>query len=133
MATQWLQSYDPNIAAFNSVDLHTCRLVVPYAHELITARLITTSVIHTGTVTVALRQSDNGDTYTGVLVGTILNNATLGALTSKTTVISIVLATADKELAPAFRSYHLTLTSTNSADRVNHPILMLSVEDAPTL
>lgn len=133
MATQWLQSFDPHVAAFNSADLHTCRLIVPFTHELITARLITTSVIHTGTVTVALRQSDNGDTYTGVLVGTILNNTTLGAVTSKTTVIPIVLAAADKVLAPAFRSYHLTMTSTSSADRVNHPILLLSVEDAPTL
>lgn len=132
MATKWLQSFDPNIAAFNSADLHTCRLIVPFAHQLITARLITTSVIHTGTVTVALRQSDNADTYTGALVGTILNNAALGAVTGKTTIIPIVLADADKVLAPALRSYHLTMTSTSSADRVNHPILLLSVEDTPT-
>lgn len=133
MATQWLQSYDPNIAAFNSADLHTCRLIVPFAHKLIAAELIVTSVIHTGTVAVSLRQSDNGDGHTGVLVGTALTNATLGSNTSKTTRIPIVLVAADKVLAPAYRVYHFAMSATNSADRVNHPILLLSVDDSPAL
>lgn len=133
MATARLQSFDPNTAAFNSADLHTCRLIVPYVHQLIEAWLITTSVIHTGTVTAALRQSDNGDGYAGVLVGTALTNSTLGAETSVTTIIPIVLAAADKVLAPAFRCYHLTLTATDAADRVNHPILLLELEDSPVL
>lgn len=133
MATQWLQSYDPNTGAFNGTDLHTCRLIVPFTHELISAELIVTSVIHTGTVAVSLRQSDNGNGHTGVLVGTALTNATLGSATSKTTRIPIVLAAADKVLAPAYRVYHFAMSATDAADRVNHPILLLSVEDAPTL
>jgi hypothetical protein len=84
--------------------------------------------VHTGTVTASLRQSDDGDTYTGSLVGTALNNTTLGAETSKTTRIEIELADEDKVVAPANRCYHLTLTATNAADRINHPILVLEYD-----
>jgi N-formylglutamate amidohydrolase len=132
MSTEFLQSYDPTIAAFNTANLHTCRLIVPFVHKLVSAYLVTTNVVHTGTVTAALRQSDHLDTYSGALVGTALNNTTLGAETSKTTKIEIALADADKQVAPAFRCYHLTLTATDAADRINHPLLLIEVERVTT-
>lgn len=128
MANTHLQATDAQAAAFDSADLFLCRIVVPFAHKLVSAKLYTQNVVTTGTVTASLKQTDVGDARAGSVMGTVLNNAALLANTNQNTEIPFVLADADLGIVPSGRQYFLVLTATNSADRVDEPVLLLEVE-----
>ena len=128
MATEFLQATDAQAAAFNSADLSLCRIVVPFAHKLVSARVFTQNVVTTGTVTVSLKQTDVSDARAGSVLGTVLNNAALLGNTSRNTEIPFVLADAELGIVPSGRQYFLVLTATNSADRVDEPVLLLEVD-----
>lgn len=133
MAIRTLQSFDPAFrgADFSSTDRYTCRILVPFAHKLITAKLYFQKTVTTGTVTVTLKQADVGDGRGGAIVGTALNNTDLGDVTDTNTKIDFVLAVSDKLIAGAHRTYFLVITATNSADRVDEPMLVIEVNDSP--
>lgn len=124
----FLQATDAQAAAFDSADLFLCRIVVPFVHKLVSAKLYTQNVVTTGTVTVSLKQTDVSDLRGGTVLGTVLNNAALLGNTSQNTEIPFVLATGDLGIVPSGRQYFLVLTATNSADRVDEPVLLLEVE-----
>ena len=128
MANQYLQAADSQAAAFDSADLFLCRIVIPFVHRLVSAKLYTQHVVTTGTVTVSLKQTDVNVARGGTVLGTVLNNAALLGNTSQNTKIPFVLADADLGIVPSGRQYFLVLTATNSADRVNEPVLLLEVE-----
>lgn len=130
MATEFLQATDARAAAFDSADLYLCRIVVPFVHKLVSAKLHTQNVVTTGTVTVSLKQTDVSDARAGTVLGTVLNNAALLGNTSRNTEIPFVLAAVELGIAPAGRQYFLVLTATDSADRVDEPVLLLEVEPA---
>lgn len=124
----FLQATDAQAAAFDSADLFLCRVVVPFVHKLVSAKLYTQNVVTTGTVTVSLKQTDVSDSRAGTVLGTVLNNAALLANASRNTEIPFVLTDTDVAFAPSGRQYFLVLTATNSADRVDEPVLLLEVE-----
>lgn len=128
MATEFLQASDAQAAAFDSADLYLCRIVVPFTHKLVSAKVFTQNVVTTGTVTVSLKQTDVSDARAGSALGTVLNNAALLGNVSRNTEIPFVLVDADLGIAPSGRQYFLVLTATNSADRVDEPILLLEVD-----
>ena len=128
MATEFLQATDAQAAAFNSADLFLCRIVVPFAHKLVSAKVFTQNVVTTGTVTVSLKQTDVSDARAGSVLGTVLNNAALLGNTSRNTEIPFVLADSELGIVPSGRQYFLVLTATNSADRVDEPVLLLEVD-----
>lgn len=128
MANQKFQAHSDQAAAFNSADLYLCRIVVPFAHKLVSATLFTQNVVTTGTVTASLKQTDVGDARAGAVVGTVLNNAALLSNVNLNTRIPFTLASSDTGVAPSERQYFLVLTATNSADRVDETVLMLEVE-----
>jgi hypothetical protein len=120
-------------AYIHETDLYLCRTIVPFAHRLKNAYLVTQEVVLTGTVQVYLKQSDPGDGRGGAVVGQIKGTATdtdeaLEAVTTTHTKEPFVLYPEDLGIAPAYREYFLVLTATNAADRIGEPQLLLEVE-----
>jgi len=119
------QAYDPQEAAFNSADLETCRIMVPYTHRLVSATVTVQTVVLTGTVTVTLKQKDVGEDGGGAVVGTALTNADMTAAADTYAKLTFTLADEDKTTAPQNRHYFLVLSSTDAADRFSQPLLLL--------
>jgi len=133
MAKTYLQSSDVRgTSDFSGTDLYACRIIVPFAHKLLSADVYVHNLVTTGTVTLDLRRTDIGASRGGALVGTQLNNTTLAASTAATasafTKRSFVLGATDTTMAPEGREYFLILGSSNSADRLGEPVLLIQVE-----
>lgn len=128
MATFRFQSFDPQKAAFDATDLYTCRIVVPFAHKLVKASLYVQKVVLVGTVTAALNQTDVGDARAGSQWA-ILSGSDLSAVTDVHTKLDFTLISAALGVAPADRTYFLVLAATNTADRVDEPVLSIEVTD----
>ena len=132
MAKFWLQSDSASTGDITEADVYTCRIIVPYAQKLLAADVVVHNLVTTGTVTVSLRRTDLGNSRGGALVGAQLNNTTLEASTAATasmmTKRSFVLGAADTVGAPADREYFLVLSTTDAADRLDEPVLLIQVE-----
>ena len=120
-------------AFIHETDLYACRVIVPITHKLKNAWLIAQEIVLSGTVQVYLKQSDNGDGRGGAVVGQIKGTATdtdeeLEAVAAVHTREPFVLYAEDKNIAPAFREYFVVITTTNAADRIDEPQLLLEVE-----
>lgn len=110
--------------------LTCCRIIVPVAHKLVTAKVYFQNITQTGTLVVSLKQTDVGDARGGTLVGTALDNTTTGSpITNLNHQIEFTLDNDDKGVAPARRMYFLQLTGTDPADRLSEPSLLLEVND----
>ena len=134
MSSRWLQAQDrvAGTAAFNSTDVLTCRITVPYAHKLEEAFLFVENTVLTGDLEIFLMRVDPNDARTAAEIGVKLENADINegvAISAKHVKIDILLGDDDKGVAPANRQYLLKLTSTNSADRFEEPQLMIKVND----
>lgn len=131
MATHYFQAFDAAFTGsdFSGSDRYTCRVIVPFVHKLVTAKLYAQNVVTTGTVTVTLKQSDVNDGRGGAIVGTAFANADLEDWSTTNKEFAFTLASADKATAPANRHYFLIITATNAADRVDEPLLLIEVTD----
>lgn len=118
------------VVAFNPTPAYRCRTIVPYAHKLNTASLHIQNLVTTGTVTVTLKQTDPGDSRGGAAIGTALNNTSLAleGTTNRCAKIDFELDAEDLLTAPANRMYFVVFTSTDPADRVDEPVLVVGVD-----
>ena len=126
-----LQSYDNQTGAFNSTDRYACRIVVPWAHKLTSAKLICLNCVLTGTVEVFLRFADHGSSRGGAQVGLKLENDDmddLGVIANTFNKWPFDIQTYNTLTAPADRIYFIQGTATDAADRINELVLMIDVE-----
>ncbi|KKN40368.1 hypothetical protein LCGC14_0734200 [marine sediment metagenome] len=129
MTTQFLQAQSNQTAAFNASGLRVCFVVVPFVHKLVNAWLLTSNVVTTGTVEVQLKNRDVNDAQGGSNVGTKLENDDLEDWSVTNKRFALTLSADDMATSPAMRTYFWSFTATNSADRLDEPILLLEVEE----
>jgi len=127
MAFEVWQSYHSSTGDISSADVHTCRLVAPRNHVLRKATVRLHNTAQTGTLEIYLKKTDPGDARGGATVGTKLDNDDISVLSNTTQDFEFTLADADKALAPKGREYFVLLSSTNAADRLDEPVLLLEV------
>ena len=133
MALKWENSYERFDSAFNVSDDRVCMLPVRYPHRLQSAALWTCETTLTGTVTVQLRCARPGDARAGRLVGTALENDDLGGTGvgfSEWNEVLFSLGANDTLWNGTPCIYYLALASSNAADRIIDPILILRVADS---
>ncbi len=124
----FLQAQSNQAAAFHSSGLRVCFVVVPFLHRLVNVWLLASNVVTTGTVTVELRKRDPNDTQGGSAVGTKLENDDLSDWSAILKKFYYALSADDVTTAPGFRTYFWSFTATNSADRLDEPVLLVEVE-----
>lgn len=125
----FLQAQSNQAAAFNSSGLRVCFVVVPFLHRLVGVWLLSSNIVTTGTVEVQLKNRDANDVQGGSSVGTKLENDDLSDWSATAKKFAYTLSADDKATSPAFRTYFWSFTATNSADRLNEPMLLLEVEE----
>lgn len=132
MAVHRFQGHDPRTGAFNGADVATCRVVVPFAHKLVSAVVFAHHVVTTGTVNITLRKCDPNEARSGSQVGEKLENDDLGDHTSIAKKYPFVLSPEDQGAGPAWREYLVNLNGSDAADRFDDPMLYVEVDDKIT-
>lgn len=127
----WMQAYDPSTTPPGATTVNTCRILVPFRHRLLKAKLSCTDIDNVGAVTASLMQGDAGDAKAGTIVGTALTDTQLASTADVLSVFDITLASADKVPQPADRIYHIALIGTDAGDGIERPLLMILVEPIP--
>lgn len=119
-----IQAHATTTGAFNSSDRYCCRIVIPSTHKLTGAALQVQNVVLTGTVTVLLKQTDPGDARGGSTIDT-LAGSDFTAAASLCQKVTFDLSSY-RSTAPEDRQYFLVMTATDSADRLDEPVLVLT-------
>lgn len=131
------QAYDPQTGAFASTlsdytgDLYACRILVPWAHKISKATLMSQNTVLVGTVEIFLRFADPGSSRAGGQIGLKLENADLDSgwvLANNVNLWNFDLQDYKGAYAPPNRQYFIQATATDAADRLDEPILLLEVE-----
>jgi len=91
--------------------------------------LLSSNVVTTGTVEVQLKKRDVNDAQGGSSVGTKLENDDLEDWSATAKKFAYTLSDDDKAASPSLRTYFWSFTATNSADRLDEPMLLLEVEE----
>ncbi len=127
----WMQAYDPSTTPPGATTVNTCRILVPFRHRLLKAKLACTDIDNVGAMSATLKQGDDGDAKAGTTVGTALTDTQLASTADVLSVFDITLAKADKVPQPADRIYHIALTGNSSGDGIEQPTLLILVEPIP--
>lgn len=127
----WRNGSSGNTAIPGNGTVQTCMVVIPFKHRLLEAKYTRNKVIETGTVTVRLQHATTG---TGRASGTDLGTIIGEAANSNVVVADFALTDAEKSTERAADSvYWLEIIGTNSADRVEHPVLDILVQPQPRM
>lgn len=110
----------------SSASVNCCRRVAHKRHRIRKAKVRVHNIAQTGTLEIQLKKVDPGEAG-GSNVGTKLDNDDLD-VASTTEEYEFALKDQDKVMAPKGREYFINISTTNSADRIDTPILILEVE-----
>lgn len=121
------QAYSENTGDVTSAAL-VCRLVIPVGHLLTAAWVYTTEVVTTGTLEVRLKKVDPRDARGGSDVAELINNDDVTPRSATVARYDFVLLDFAKALAPAERTYFVSILGTNAADRFNEPLLVVKYD-----
>ena len=123
-----IQAFDKITGALTTGPIYVCRAIVIAPHKLVAARVYVQNVVFTGTLEVRLRYADLRGPRGGADAAEVLENDDFIARTSINTVYRFSLLDFIKAQVATERTYFLSLTGTNSADRFDEPLLVLDYD-----
>ena len=123
-----IQSFDKITGSLTAGPIYVCRAVVLRAHRVLAAWVYVQKVVLTGTVEIRLRKADRMDGRAGSDIAEVMTNDNLTAQASVNARYDFVLLDFAKQSAPPERTYLLSLSGTDSADRFDEPLLVVEYE-----
>jgi hypothetical protein len=132
MATKRYKAFDRLVGA-QPAGAKYCMIKTDGVHSLQSARIKFGNIVGTGTLTVTLKSGDHKDNSSGRVVGTALTNSDLLPsgldVTSQINEYEFTLDAGDTATAPAGRYYWVELNGDNAADRLDEPLLEITVNE----